>query len=162
MGQQYFPIHINHPDSHAHTKIALKTNLGNLFLSVTLPTTPTTAHTCSRRRSLGKGEAKAGRCSPRQPQLPPLPAPLPGLPTAPCQESFLSCGVQWELCVDKLSKSESAKFILGTGTHNCAESKGALPAPPRWQPASSGVNTLVRAPTKVKGHRMRPFIANCS
>lgn len=50
MGQQYFPIHINHPDSHTHKKIALKTNLRNLFSSLTLPTTPTTANTCSRRR----------------------------------------------------------------------------------------------------------------
>lgn len=32
MGQQYFPIHINHPDSHTHKKKpALKTNLGNPF-----------------------------------------------------------------------------------------------------------------------------------
>lgn len=53
MGQQYFPIHINHPDSHTHKKIALKTNLGNLFLSLILPTTPTTANTCSRSRALG-------------------------------------------------------------------------------------------------------------
>lgn len=156
MGQQYFPIHINHPDSHTQKNSLENEPRKSLFITDSSHHSNNSKHMFQES---GSGKPRLGAAPLGSARLQPL--PLPGLPAAPCQEWFSSWELQWELCVDKLSKSESAKFILGTGTHNCAESKGTLPAPLRWQPASSGVNTLVRAPTKVKGHRMRPFIANC-
>lgn len=56
MGQQYFPIHINHPDSHTHKKIALKTNLGNpFFISDSSHPSKSSKHMLREKGAPGRG-----------------------------------------------------------------------------------------------------------
>lgn len=130
-------------------KKALKTNLGNLFLSPTLPTSQTTANTCYRRREPHKPGSQGwvlllswvhsscrSRCRSGQHS--------PGCPRPRAKNDSRPVKFSGSWALTNGANLNRQNTFLAQGHATALNGKACCPLTPSWQPGCSCVNTLVR------------------
>lgn len=161
MGQQYFPIHINHPDSHKK-KIAFFWKLTqeiSLSLPLILPTSPPPRAAAMGLRELGwvldscwgRCQALAGAARPA------LRLPVPRM--------ILLMELSRSHVLTNWADLDRQNSLLARGQAAVLHAQAACPQTWRWQWGASCLMHLSGvcqgSPAEGSGDRIRPLVASC-